>query len=151
MAHTTSSSQASASSAFSSTAIPLTTIFTPPADCNPITWQVVDSNDDGLLTAAPAAPDSCVAPLAHQFLARTLEAVYSPGVCPSGYTPVSTMTAGIFAQATTSLCCLGGLEYLAAGSYKGNCGALSIAKSKTLTVPGRNHTVVKSFFATDLP
>ena len=151
MAQLTSSSHASASSAFTSTAIPLTTIFTPPADCNPITWQVVDSDDNGLLTAAPAAPGSCVAPSAHQFLARTLEAVYSPSVCPFEYTPASTITAGVFAQATTSLRCLGGLKYLAAKSYKGNCRTLPVAKSKTLTAPGSNHTVVKSFFATDLP
>ena len=81
-----------------------------------------------------------------------LPIVYSPGVCPDGYTPASTITA-LWEQATTSLCCLKGLTMISTGDWEAFCGS-SLTSSVTIQATHGStatSTTVNSFFAVDAP
>ena len=137
----------------------LLTRFTPPADCKTTLaeWGFATSQAAGAIVTAQidVGPRSCRLQTFALSDGQYTPLVYSPGVCRAGYTPASTISIGLFGEATTSLCCLKGLTILSMGRGKGNCGS-------TITSPGvtivqgtqggiTTSTVVDSFFLIDLP
>lgn len=157
---TTSTSSIAESSSLPATSLTtaLLTRFTPPADCKTtwVEWAFATPRAGAIVTAQiDVGSRSCRLETFALSGGQYTPLVYSPGVCRAGYTPASTISIGLFGEATTSLCCLKGLTILSTGFGKGNCG--STITSPGVTIVQGTHggittsTVVDSFFAVDLP
>lgn len=79
--------------------------------------------------------------------------VYSPGACPDGYTPASTITSSISSQIDyTSICCLEGLTLLSSGQWRNSCGNLIQTSDQVIYISYNQtndallQTMVDSFF-----
>lgn len=88
---------------------PLTTVFTPPAWCGNMPFTYFTS-EGGLSTywrdeygVGGGSRSSCYPPDFSYQHEATVSGEYSPGVCPTGYVAVSSVTAG--GGVETSYCC----------------------------------------------
>ncbi|PGH01735.1 hypothetical protein GX51_05051 [Blastomyces parvus] len=102
----------------STTQIPLTTVFTPPASCSSSwTFEPSGANNvpEGLLLQNAAesnnADPACFPSGFNKFGRKTAETVYSPGYCPMGYTSADL---DVERSVTTAVCCLSDYDYMTA-------------------------------------
>ena len=164
------SASASVSSAFTSYAspgpVPLTTPLlhryaVPNAVCEAQVslWEVrpaspVAAQSESVITAAPQLWFGCTLEIA----TNGAPIVYSPGVCPGGYTPASTLGSGS-QSAYTSLCCYEGLTLLSTGPWRSSCGNLMQSRNQIIYISYSDNvnsnvlikTSVDKFFLVDTP
>lgn len=80
----------------------LTTIFTPPPDCNKGIWTS-NTSDYGALFCTKAYTSSCLPPKYD----TAPDVLYSPGVCPEGYFLGPTFSATDSTEVQSCVCCPG--------------------------------------------
>ncbi|KAK5115454.1 hypothetical protein LTR62_001113 [Meristemomyces frigidus] len=128
--------------------IPLTTIFTPNADCFDLEFGVMLSTASGPVSAFrdfSAARQTCY-PSRYSKLELSTNLWFSPGVCPSGLTRASQM---IGPTTTSAWCCPSSMAY----SYDGNRDYCSMYVATSTTVRSGSQTAapLSNFIALQWP
>ncbi|KAM0715623.1 hypothetical protein Q7P37_009121 [Cladosporium fusiforme] len=80
----------------------LTTVFTRPTDCLHAKWTS-GTSVLGMLVCTKGFTESCFPSSFKE--AATLHLLYSPGVCPDGYTPGHTFSSPASSEVTSAVCC----------------------------------------------